>query len=208
MAMKTIPLFPRIGSLGIVAALVLALPAALSAQEKAEVEKPTFDDLPSPEFNVGKSKSFKPKDWLEVEAKVRLPKGQGSDELFAEQMSVKWYVAVKNPDGKGVYLLTKDINFMNVPRDEDVYVSVYLSPNTIKRLTGTDRAGKQAVERVGLEVLVNGVKVGDASSQQELTRWVNAPSLARTEKFQLLDKNETPFRALWYDRYAEIQERR
>lgn len=204
--MKPIRLFCRLAAAASAIALFSASGIA-SGQEKAQVDKPTFDDLPSPEMSGGKNKPFKPKDWLEVEAKVRLPKGSRSDELFVEQMAVKWYVAVKNPDGKGVYLLTKDITYVSVPRDEDVYVSVYLSPNTIKRLTGADRAGKSSVERVGLEVLVNGVKVGESSSQSDLTKWINAPSLARTEKFQLLDKNQTPFRALWYDRYAEIQDK-
>ena len=49
--------------------------------------------------------------------------------------------------------------------------------------------------------------MGEASTKGELAGWINAPSLSRTEKFPLLDKNQTPFRALWWDRYAEIQEK-
>jgi hypothetical protein len=189
------------------AAVVLAVPSQMFAQEKAQVDKPTFEDLPSPEVNVGKSKSFRAKDWLEVEAKIKIAKPRGSKELFADQITVKWYVAVKNPDGKGVYLLTKDVTHINVPLDEDIYVSVYLSPSSIKRITGQDRAGKNSVECVGLEVQRGGTKLGENSTKGELASWINAPSLSRTDKFPLLSKNETPYSMLWWDRYAEIQEK-
>jgi len=184
---------------------LITVPCLLSAQEKAQIEKPVFDDLPSPEFNSGKNKAFKPKDWLEVEAKVRLPKGQ-RDELYVDQITVKWYVAVKNKEGKGFFLLTKDVNHINVPVDEDFFVSVYLSPSSIKRLTGQQRAGKNSVDRVGIEILRGGVKIAEISSK-ERPGWWNAPSLARSDKFPLLDKNQTPFRTMWWDRYAEILEK-
>jgi len=42
------------------------LAAPVHAQGKAELGTLVFDDIPSPEVNSGKAKSFKPKDWLEV----------------------------------------------------------------------------------------------------------------------------------------------
>lgn len=186
-----------------------AAPLAL-AQGKANVGKLNFDALPSPDVSIGKNKSYKPKDWLEVEAEITIP-AQTADQKksgFIDQVTVKWYVAVKNPDGKDMYKLAKDINHINVPVDEPIYSSVYLSPNTLKRLTGSDRAGKSAVEVVGLEVLVNGVKVGEGTSKMK-EGWWNAASLSdQSSRFPLLNKNETPFAMFWYDRYAEIQKDR
>lgn len=179
-------------------------------QGKATVGKLNFDALPSPDVSVGKNKSYKPKDWLEVEAEITIP-AQNADQKkvgFIDQITVKWYVAVKNPDGQGMYKLSKDISHINVPVDEAVYTSVYISPNTLKRLTGSDRAGKGAVEVVGLEVLVNGVKVGEGTSKMK-EGWWNAGSLSdQSSRFPLLNKNETPFAPFWYDRYAEIQRER
>lgn len=186
-----------------------AAPLAL-AQGKANVGKLNFDALPSPDVAIGKNKSYKPKDWLEVEAEITIP-AQSADQKkagFIDQVTVKWYVAVKNPDGKDMYKLAKDINHINVPVDEPIFSSVYLSPNTLKRLTGSDRAGKGAVEVVGLEVLVNGVKVGEATSKMK-EGWWNAASLSdQSSRFPLLNKSETPFAMFWYDRYAEIQKDR
>ena len=39
--------------------------------------------------------------------------------------------------------------------------------------------------------------------------WWNAGSLSdQSSKFPLLNKHETPFKMLWWDRYAEIEEKR
>lgn len=198
-------------SSALVAAALFALAATVPtahAIEKAQIGKIAFDDIPSPEIASGKSKTFKPKDWLEVEAELNIP-GQTPEQKkigFLDQITVKWYVAVKNREGKGFLLLTKDITHINVPVAEAIYSSVYLSPSTVKRLTGQDRAGKSAVDLVGVEVLVNGVKVGEATNKGK-EGWWNSTSenLARSDKFPLLTKDETPFNALWFDRYAEIQ---
>ena len=206
--MKTTYLNPRISMVLSAVVLLAAAPSSLLAQGQAQatIEKPQFDDLPSPDISVGKNKSFKPKDWLEVEAKVKLEVAPAPKVPFVDQITVKWFVAVENPEGKGFLLLTKDVNHVNVPTDEEFYVSVYLSPTTIKRLTGSDRAGKSSVDRVGLEILWNGVKVGQVSSKGE-DGWWNSPNLSRSDKYPLLNKNETVYKFLWWDRYAEIEER-
>ena len=178
---------------------------------KIAFEKPTFDDIQSPEFMTGggKQKRFKPKDWLEIEIKLNLPgeKSRGKSKVV-EKLTVKWYVAVKNPEKPGsMLLLTKDVEHINVPTEEEIYCSVYLAPVSIKRLTGFDRAGKNAVEAVGYEVLVNGEKIG-AETTKFAVNWWNAASdkISRSEAVPLLSKAETPFRAMWWDRYAEVNE--
>jgi hypothetical protein len=192
------------------AAALTFLAAPANAQGKAEVGNLIFDNIPSPEVPTGKSKAFKPKDWLEVEAGIKIPATNADQKKagFINQVTVKWYVAVKNPDGKGVIKLSKTINHINVPVDEEIFSSVYMSPSALKRLTGSDRAGKGAVEAVGVEVLVDGEKVGQAAVKQK-EGWWNAGSLSdQSDKFPLLNKDETPFAMLWWDRYAEIQKER
>lgn len=192
------------------AAALTFLATPLHAQGKAEVGNLTFDDIPSPEIQTGKSKKFTPKDWLEVEAGIKIPATNADQKKsgFINQVTVKWYVAVDNPDAKGVIKLTKTINHLNVPVDEEIFSSVYLSPSAIKRLTGKDKAGKSSVRAVGIEVLVDGEKVGQAAEKQK-EGWWNAGSLSdQSDKFPLLNKDETPFAMLWWDRYAEIQKER
>lgn len=109
-------------------ALTAAVLASASAQQqKADVGKLVFDNIPSPEVNSGKAKSFKPKDWLEVEAELTLHpiNAEQKKSGFVDQVTVKWYVAVQDPTGgKGYIKLTKDIVHVNVPVDEAIYTSV------------------------------------------------------------------------------------
>lgn len=193
----------------------LPLDLALGQAAKVTCEAPTFDDLPSPEFPVVKNRPFKPKDWLEIEAKLRVQLAPEPASKTCDKITVKWYVAVKNVDKSGTYLLlTKDIDYVNIPLNEDVYFSVYLSPSSVKRLTGVDRAGKSTVELVGYEVLVNGEKLGQESNKSGgagKAGWWNQASdkVSRSDKVPLLNKSETPFSPMWWDRYAEVsQERR
>ncbi len=196
-------------SIGLALAALLTSASLNAQQQKATIGKIDFDALPSPQINVIKDKKFTPKDWLEAEAEITIPAANAEQKKigFVDQVTVKWYVAVKGVEGaKGPVKLTKDITHINVPLDEVFYSSVYISPNLFKRLTGKDRASKDALEVVGLEVLVNGVKVGAGTSKMK-EGWWDAPSLSdMSSKFPLLNKNETPFKMLWYDRFAEISE--
>jgi hypothetical protein len=193
-------------SLSLTASAVIAgfmIGSAHGQAAKVVGEKPAFDDLQSPEFAGGKQKSFKPKDWLEIEAKLKIlidpvPKSKTCDKL-----TVKWYIAVKNPDKGGFLLLTKDVEHVNVPLDEEIHCSVYLSPASIRRLTGSDGGGKNAVEYVGYEVLING-KVEAKQTSKGKVDWWTSSSLSKSDTVPLLNKAETPFANSWWDRYAEV----
>ena len=196
-------------SLSVTASALIAafsIGSAYGQAAKVVGEKPQFDDLPSPEFNGGKQKSFKPKDWLEIEAALKIALAPAPPSKTCEKLTVKWYIAVKNPEKAGtMLLLTKDIDYVNLPLDEPIYCSVYLSPGSIKRLTGSDKGGKQAVEYVGYEVLVNGVKAAEETSKGKVGWWlVASKSISRDDSVPLLNKNETPFSNMWFDRYAEV----
>jgi hypothetical protein len=196
-------------SLSFTASLMIAgfsIGSAFGQAAKVVGEKPSFDDLPSPEFSGGKQKAFKPKDWLEIETKLKISLSPEPKSKTCEKLTVKWFIAVKNPEKAGsMLLLTKDIEHVNAPLDEEIFCSVYLSPASIKRLTGSDKGGKNAVEIVGYEVLINGEKVATETSKFK-AGWWNAASdkISRSESVPLLNKSETPFSTMWWDRYAEV----
>ena len=167
------------------------------------IQDPKFDDLQS--LSIGGAKRFKPKDWLEMEVKFKVdavaPKPKDG---FVDQISVHWYVAVENPGGKGYWLLEKEVTHVNVSVGEELYASVYLSPNSIKRLSGRERASKSILWAVGGEMKVAGKSFYFSSRGKP--GWWTSDKIAKTDKVPLLNKDETPFKAFWYDRYAEIQQ--
>ncbi|MBU6326713.1 MAG: hypothetical protein KGQ89_03715 [Verrucomicrobia bacterium] len=181
--------------------------SAFSQQSKVQAEKPMFDDILSPEFSGGKQKPFKPKDWLEVETKIKIQLAPEPPSKTAEEVLVKWYVAVKNPEKSGYFfLLTKNVTHINVPLNEEIYSSVYLSPASIMRLTGSAKGGKSAVEFVGYEVLIGG-EIKAADTNKGKVGWWKASSekISASTSVPLLSKHETPFANMWWDRYAEVK---
>ena len=189
---------------------VASTPSADAQQYKVEAKKPDFDDFPSPEFSGGQKKNFKPKEWLEIEASIKVQMSPIPPSKTIDRILVKWYVAVENPDKKNTYLLlTKDITHVNIPLGEEVFSSVYLSPASVRRLSGSDRAGKSLVYLVGYEVLVNGEKVAQETSKEKVGWWNSASDkISRSESVPLLDKSESAFAHMWWDRYAEILKER
>jgi hypothetical protein len=190
----------------------LALGSAFGQAVKVTGEKPEFDEIPSPQFAGVKNKSFKPLNWLEVEARLAVDMAPMPASKTLDKLTVKWYVAVANPDKKGTYLLlTKDISHVNVPigSQGEIYASVYISPASLRRITGSDNGGKSAIDLVGYEVLVDGVKKAEGSNKLQ-PGWWNSPSekISRSEAIPLLDKSQTPFASMWWDRYPEISTER
>jgi hypothetical protein len=195
-------------SIAIVASsLILGLSmGSASADVKVTADKPTFDDIQSPEFPGGKQKPFKPKFWLEIETKVKVMMAPEPKTKTCDKLTIKWYIAVKNGEKPGTMLLfSKEVDHVNVPLDEDVYLSIYLSPASIKRLTGFDRAAKSSVEGVGFEILVDGKSVASETTKWKLGWW-DSPSekISRSDVVPLLTKPQTAFNGMWWDRYAEV----
>jgi hypothetical protein len=199
--------FRKILSLAVISTFACFSAAGAFGQAvKVTGDKPSFDTLPSPEFSGGKQKGFRPKDWLEMEVKLRVLMQPEPKSKTCDKLTVKWYIALKNPEKAGTYLLvTKDVEHVNIPLDDDIYCSVYISPASMKRLTGTDRVSKTVIEYVGYEVLVNGQKVAEETNHGKAGWWnVASDKISRTDTVPLLNKSETPFRDMWWDRYAEV----
>ena len=178
----------------------------LSKEAVFDVGSPQFDSLQSPEINEGNGKNFKPKDWLEVEVKLKVQKlKEEPRDKFLDEIKVNWNVVVKGQDRKN-YWIKKTVTYVNFPTDEEVYVSIYLSPNTLKRITGKERAGKSDLEAIGGEVEWNGSMVGFFNHGAKKGWWRESlKGVEVTQKFPLFDKTQTPFAPLWYDRYAEVK---
>jgi len=191
--------------------LLVALSAALSVtafgQAKIDVGSPKFDELQSPNLGGGNGKNFKPKDWLEIEVKLKVGKVVPEHkDGYVDALDVKWFIIVKAQDRK-TYRLEKTVKHVNIPIGEEIFTSIYLSPNTLKRITGKDKAGKGDVEAVGGEVHYNGAMARDGFFQHGARKgwWTKEmKGVITTEKFPLLNKDETPFKLFWHDRYAEI----
>ena len=187
-------------------------------QVKIDVDKPEFDDLESPDPPADtREKVWRQKDWLEMEVKFEIEaiKPEPRDKTLPK-LTIKWFIVALDPTQKqkSYILLEKEVEHVNVPVGDEIYASCYISPSGVRRLSnGGDRASKNIIFGVGGELYVEGQEepVAFFTSKKDTVKvdgrklpfWY-APNLAASTSVQILDKSETPFQWLWWDRYAEI----
>lgn len=179
---------------------------------KIDAKKPEFDAIQSPLVggNTNKKK-WTPQDWLEFEVEVELDARPEPKDKHIDTLSVTWYVAVDNVNRTGeekpMLLLKKQVTHVNVPIGEKFFLSAYLSPATVKRLTNGGRASKNTVRAVGGEINCPGAREAVRFTSFGTTKkpfWTSE-KVGESARFPLLSKDETPFKFLWWDRYLEIR---
>ncbi|WP_418670611.1 Amuc_1102 family pilus-like protein [Akkermansia sp.] len=150
----------------------------------------------------------KPKRWADFEVPFKVEASPMPKSGYIDSLTFKFYIAVVNPDRARQYLkLYKEIKYVNVPVGESTYASVYLSPSSVKRITGSEGGRGKWVKYEGVVVEYNGKVVAPYSSERgKMEKWwtIQSPSIVETTYYPLLNKDETPFSVYWYDRYPEI----
>ncbi len=196
--------------LGLACITIFLAPATVDAQVAARgnADRPVFEELQSPQIQTQtRQKRFTPRDWLEIEGAITVDVRPLPPSGMLDRLVVKWYVAIQNPEKRGeFFLLTREITHVNVPIGEEIFSSVYLSPSSIRRITGNFRNPARSIEFVGYEVLFNGDVIAHASNRGAPDRWWAMPSdrISASDSVPLMTKPETPFAAMWWDRYAEV----
>jgi hypothetical protein len=96
-------------------------------------------------------------------------------------------------------LLVGDVTYQAISKGKDHYAVMYISPKGIAGLTGGKPLTSAAVENVWVQIERQGqvlakasLKPTPAKNQQQITGLI-------------LNKNQTPFAPLYYDRYEEIK---
>lgn len=150
----------------------------------------------------------KPKKWADFEIPFKVEAAPAPKSGYIDSLTFKFYIAVINPDRPRQYLkLTKEVKYVNVPVGESTYASVYLSPSSVRRITGAEGGRGRWVKYEGVVVEYNGKPVAIYSSERgKMEKWWTfaSPSIVETSYYPLLNKDETPFSVYWYDRYPEI----
>jgi hypothetical protein len=174
-------------------------------EELVKFKKGEVAQQKTPQFTVlgVTEKRFKPKDWLELEFELeaKQPKDVKTKAFFIDELSIKYYAYLDNPDKEKKKVLTADITYINAPIGETTHSVVYLSNSSLVNLTGSNVISKSMVTLWGAEAYVGGKLVGFTSSNG--AAWWTSPSAPRMEPGRLQSKNSTPFAPLFFDYYLE-----
>ena len=188
---------------------------ALGQEEKKhrlKVVEITSEAQETPRFQINgpKSKKVDPRNWIEIEVEIEVVKTLDPAEFISE-LEAHWYAVIKDKFAKEeprkLVRLHGSARFKNVRlAEKKFFLSAYIDPDTVERLTGEDRLSEKDIE--GFAVIISGPEVIDgeayaadlelATAEEKSLWWKKWDK--RTIDGAIIPKSKTPFSQIWTDR--------
>ncbi|MEP6936624.1 MAG: Amuc_1102 family pilus-like protein [Chthoniobacterales bacterium] len=179
------------------AALLIIFCAAAFGQRRAasdfQVTKITRNLISTPQYTYRGAEQFvtnQQERWLEVEVEFT------SSPEFTDELTLKYFILL---NGK---LLSGEVTHVNIPAGRESRSVVYVSPRTLARFIGNRAVELAAIQNIAVQIVQQGVVKDEASLVRAQPQWfARVPQVAGF----VLNKNETPFAPLYWDRYEQIR---
>lgn len=176
--------------------LLGACAGSLFAQNRApdfQLTKITRNLISSPEFNYSGAETYRSNSrdrWLEIEAVF------SSAPEFTEELTLKYFIFL---NGK---LLTGEVTHVNILGGKELRSVIYVPPRALAHIMGNRPLTANAVENIAVQIVQAGTVMDEQSLTRARPRWYGGlPAVAGLT----LNKNETPFAPLYWDRYEQIK---
>jgi len=181
--------------------LFLLVPVMLPAQVRSAREfqitriEPTF--VVTPQFAVAGGDPRPPATpatetnrWLQVEVEF------AATPALTDQLTVKYNVLFNGN------LFTGEVTHVNVAAGRDRRSVIYMPPRVVARYAGNRALAPNSVQNVAVQIVQQGVVKDELSLARSQPQWYAA---LPANSGLLLNKNETPFAPLLWDRYEQIK---
>ena len=128
--------------------------------------------------------------WLEVEVTF------SATPEFTDELTLKYFILFS---GK---LLTGEVSHVNIAAARENRSVMYVTPKTLQRLLLGRPVTNNALQNVAVQLVQQGALKHELSLNRAPDRWYSTlPQVAGL----VLNKNETPFAPLYWDRYCQIK---
>jgi hypothetical protein len=179
------------------AIIVSASVATAMAQPRGAVDfqllKISTNFISSPQFTytgAGQFQADQRERWLEVEVTFACAPE------FTDELTLKYFILV---NGK---LLTGEVTHVNIPAGRENRSVMYVTPKTLQRLMLGRTVTNNAVQNTAVQLIQQGALKDEISAQRAAPQWyATLPQVGGL----VLNKNETPFMPLYWDRYCQIK---
>lgn len=177
--------------------LLLAATSVVCAQAPAaggyQITKINRELVPTPEYTLSQGPSVKNNGrerWLQVEVDF------AAAPEFTDELTFKYYILI---DGK---LLTGEVTQVNVLAGKELHSVMYVSPRALAHLLGNRSLTANSLQNVAVQIFAKGEVKDELSLVRARPQWFSAlPALTGF----VLNKSETPFAPLFWDRYEQIK---
>jgi hypothetical protein len=168
--------------------------AAASAQNRDfQLTRITKNLITTPQFTYTGAQQYTTNQrdrWLEVEVEfVSIPE-------FTDELTFKYYILL---NGK---LLTGEVTHTNIPAGRDNRSVMYVAPRTIARFMNNKPMTPTSIQNIAIQIVQQGAARDEISLSRGQPQWFS--SMPQVAGF-VLNKNETPFAPLYWDRYEQIK---
>ena len=151
--------------------------------------------ISTPQFSYGGAEQHPPGGadrWLEVEVEF------AAAPEFTDELTVKYFILF---NGR---LFTGEVTHVNIPAGRERRSVVYVTPRTLVRFAGNRPIAANSVQNVAVQIVQQGVVKAELSLARAQPQWyATIPQVTGL----VLNKNETPFAPLYWDRYEQIKSR-
>ena len=185
-------------AISIVAFSVL-LPLIVSAQTRPaadfQITKITRKLIPAPQFAYTGAAQHQTQTnqrdrWLEVEVEFK-----ATPELTNE-LTFKYYILFNGT------LLTGEVNHVSVPAGRENRSVMYVPPRALARFAINRPITENSIQNIAVQIVQGGDVKAEASLNRAQPQWYAAlPQVSGL----VLNKDQTPFAPLYWDRYEQIK---
>ncbi len=185
-------------SLAFLLTLIALLPAGAYAQlrpgEEFAIKRIAPAVIKTPEFAyTGDQRRAQLGQWLEVEVEF------AARPEMTPELTFRYHILFAGT------LLAGEVTHVNVPDGNSLFSVMYVSPRTLARFLQGKALSANAIENIAVQIVRPGVSApiaeGVLKAQPRGPWWTTLPQVPGF----VLNKSETPFAPLYWDRYEAIK---
>jgi hypothetical protein len=178
-------------------AFLIFLPLIVSAQTRPaadfQITKITKNLIPTPQFAYGGAAQHETNQrdrCLEVEVEFK-----ATPELTSE-LTFKYYILFNGT------LLTGEVTHVNVPAGRENRSVMYVPPRALARFANNRAITENSCQNIAVQIVQQGEVKAEASLNRAQPGWYETlPQVSGL----VLNKDQTPFAPLYWDRYEQIK---
>jgi len=158
-----------------------------------QISKVTKNLISTPQYTYSGAEQFQANQremWLEVEVEF------SAAPQFTDDLTLRYFILF---NGK---LLTGEVTHTNVPAGRDNRSVMYVSPRTLARFNNNRPVTANLVQNIAVQIVQQGAVKSELSLLRAPPQWFT--TIPQVAGF-VLNKNETPFAPLYWDRYEQIK---
>lgn len=157
------------------------------------INKVTKNLISTPQYTYNGAQQYQANQremWLEVEVEF------SAGPEWTDELTFKYYILF---NGK---LLTGEVTHTNIPSGRNNRSVMYVAPRTLARFGNSRVVTTNMIQNVAVQIVQQGAVKGELSLQRAPPQWFTTiPQVAG----YVMNKNETPFAPLYWDRYEQIK---